>query len=195
MEKFEQFKEKLDKALRQKNSVTNVFEIAEEKTGVQRVYLALGLIGFLGLWLMVGYGAQFLTNLIGFLYPAYHSVKAIESVDKGDDTKWLTYWVVYAFFSLIEFFSDIFLFWIPLYPFLKCVFLIFCMAPTSWNGSVIIYNRMIKPFVLRHQKRVDEALGRAVNLAGDLYEESQNEMMKAALENIHRQAMSGAKTD
>lgn len=42
-------------------------------------------------------------------------VKAIESPSKEDDTKWLTYWVVYGVFSLGEFFSDIFLYWFPFY--------------------------------------------------------------------------------
>ena len=46
-------------------------------------------------------------------------VKAIESHNKEDDTKWLTYWVVYSAFALLEFFTDIFLFWIPFYWFLK----------------------------------------------------------------------------
>ncbi|PIO32095.1 hypothetical protein AB205_0116910 [Aquarana catesbeiana] len=43
------------------------------------------------------------------------TVKAIESADKKDDTIWLTYWVVYGVFSVVEFFSDIFLFWFPFY--------------------------------------------------------------------------------
>jgi len=43
------------------------------------------------------------------------SIKAIESNVKDDDTQWLTYWVVYGFFSLVEAFSDIFLFWFPFY--------------------------------------------------------------------------------
>jgi len=47
------------------------------------------------------------------------SVKAIESVNKEDDTQWLTYWVVYSVFALAEFFTDILLSWIPLYWFLK----------------------------------------------------------------------------
>jgi len=47
------------------------------------------------------------------------SVKAIESVNKDDDTQWLTYWVVYSVFALVEFFADILLSWIPLYWFLK----------------------------------------------------------------------------
>lgn len=42
-------------------------------------------------------------------------VKAIESPAKEDDTVWLTYWVVYALFGLVEFFSDLLLFWFPFY--------------------------------------------------------------------------------
>lgn len=42
-------------------------------------------------------------------------IKAIESTDKDDDTKWLIYWVVYGVFSVAEFFADIFLSWFPFY--------------------------------------------------------------------------------
>lgn len=42
-------------------------------------------------------------------------IKAIESNVKEDDTQWLTYWVVYGLFSVLEAFSDIFLFWFPFY--------------------------------------------------------------------------------
>lgn len=45
--------------------------------------------------------------------------KAIDSVEKDDDTQWLTYWVVYAAFGIMEYFTDILLSWIPFYFLLK----------------------------------------------------------------------------
>ncbi len=42
----------------------------------------------------------FCSDLIGFLYPVYASIKAIESPAEDDDTLWLTYWLVFSFFKV-----------------------------------------------------------------------------------------------
>ncbi|XP_060062587.1 receptor expression-enhancing protein 5-like [Ylistrum balloti] len=194
-ENVETWKAKLDKILHEKNFATDTLEKIEQKTGVRRLYIALGLLAFLGLYLMIGYGAQFVCNFVGFLYPAYASIKAIESHSKDDDTKWLTYWVVYALFSLVEFFADIFLFWIPFYWFLKCCFLGYCMAPTAWNGSHTIYNRLIRPVVLKYQDRIDTALDKAsdaIHEAGGIAEKMASE---AAAEAAKRQFVDSSKSD
>ncbi|XP_064647511.1 receptor expression-enhancing protein 5-like isoform X2 [Lineus longissimus] len=196
---IESWKGKLDKALHEQHALSDVLAKVEAKTGVRRLYIALGLIAFLALYLMIGYGSQFLCNFIGFLYPAYASVKAIESKGKDDDTQWLTYWVVYSAFSLVETVTDIFLFWIPFYSFFKCGFLVYCMVPTSWNGSIFIYYRLIRPFVLKHQDQVDKALNQATEIAGDALNEAQDVASDAASEVISeavkRNIADSSKTD
>ncbi|XP_071170782.1 receptor expression-enhancing protein 5-like isoform X1 [Mytilus edulis] len=165
----EGWKAKLNKALQEKNFFTDLLQKIEDKTGVRRMYIVIALAAFLGIYLMVGYGAQFVCNFVGFLYPAYASVKAIESSQKEDDTQWLTYWVVYSFFALVEFFADIFLFWIPFYWFLKCVFLVWCMAPIASNGSQMIYHRLIKPIVLKYQNKIDDAIDKAADRLQEVF--------------------------
>ncbi|XP_069818555.1 receptor expression-enhancing protein 6 isoform X1 [Dendropsophus ebraccatus] len=162
-------RERINNYLNGDNIVSRLLGKAEEKTGIKKYYLATGSICSLGLYLVFGYGASLVCNLIGFVYPAYRSIKAIESEDKKDDTIWLTYWVVYGVFSVVEFFSDIFLFWFPFYYLGKCAFLLWCMAPFPWNGSQTIYSRFVRPLFLKHHQTVDSVVsdlgGQALNTA------------------------------
>jgi len=192
---FENWKANLDKKLHEKNKFTDLLEVVEKKTNVRRLYLVLGLAAFLAFYLMIGYGADFLCNLIGFVYPAYASVKAIESNKKEDDTKWLTYWVVYSTFSILEFFGDIFFFWVPFYSFCKCGFLIYCMIPGSYNGSLKIYSSVLRPFFLKHQDKMEQALNEASSVASDMVNEAKEAGADLAADAMRQSLADSSKSD
>ncbi|KAJ1509868.1 hypothetical protein HMI55_007226, partial [Coelomomyces lativittatus] len=103
----------------------------ERTTGVPKTYAAFGLTGVFLLMIIFNYAGQLITNLIGFVYPAYASFKSLETPSTDDDKQWLTYWIVFAFFNLIEFFSDHLLYWVPFYFLAKTIFLIWLYLPVT----------------------------------------------------------------
>jgi len=160
------------KALREENWFTNILATIEAKSKINREFIAYGIIGFLAFYLIVGWGNDFVCNFIGFAYPAYQSVKAIETPIKDDDTKWLMYWCVYALFGILEFFSDHLLFWIPFYSLTKCIFLLWLMVPGKNGGTYMIYNRILRPLVLKHQEHIDKTIGQAKDAFGKVISEN-----------------------
>ncbi|XP_014206541.1 receptor expression-enhancing protein 6 [Copidosoma floridanum] len=164
-------KETLEQALKDESKPwTRYLALAEKKSGLDRLYIFVASVLFLALYLVIGIGQQLVSNVIGFLYPAYCSMKAIETKEKDDDTKWLTYWVVFAFFTIVETFSDYIIGWFPVYWLAKCLFYIWLMIPTEYNGSLVLYRRIIRPRFLQYHTSVDdmlaEAKGAALKAAG-----------------------------
>jgi len=149
---------------------TSVLENLEVKTGINRLYIFISIIASLGLWLTFGFAGQLVCNFVTFIYPAYVSIHAIESPAKDDDTKWLTYWVVFSIFSLLEYFSDTIVGWFPLYWLAKCVFFIWLMIPTEFNGSIVLYKKVVKPYFLKHHATIDDTAQKIKASAAKLLE-------------------------
>ena len=85
-------------------------------------------------------------------------VLAVESALTTDDTEWLIYWIVYASFGFIEYIGYAFFHSLPFYWLIKCLFLIWLMAPGEKGGSQILYKRLICPFILKHHPTIDKHL-------------------------------------
>jgi receptor expression-enhancing protein 5/6 len=99
-----------------------------------------------------GVAAGTLCVIVGFLYPAFQSFKAIENKNKGDDILWLVYWVLFAFFSLIETFQEFILYWIPFYYAFKLAFLLWAMLPQT-KGAKFLYDSFLKDFLKKSDGR------------------------------------------
>jgi receptor expression-enhancing protein 5/6 len=109
------------------------------------------------LLIFFGVGAGVLCSIVGFVYPAFKSFETIETKTKGDDIQWLVYWVVFAFFSLIETFRDFLLYWIPFYYAFKLAFLLWAMLPQT-KGAKFLYDSFLKDFLKKSESRIDAAM-------------------------------------
>ncbi|RIB07032.1 TB2/DP1/HVA22-related protein, partial [Gigaspora rosea] len=68
------------------------------------------------------------SNVVGYLYPAYASFKAIKANNTKRIMEWLIYWIVIALFSVIE---------LPFYYETKMIFMIWLILPQFTHTSVI----------------------------------------------------------
>ena len=79
--------------------------------------------------------------MIALLYPLYKSFKTLQkkSDEDAEATRWLSYWLIYAFINNTECIFWKFLEKIKIYNLVKFVFLILCFIPKV-QLSVFIYN-------------------------------------------------------
>ena len=185
MSQAAEFKERLRKLLTKPGFINDTLTHLEQKTKVQRIYPAYGFIGLASLWVIWGWGAPLLANFL-LLYPAYWSIKTLETNNYDDDKKWLTYWVVFAFFSVLEYFSSAIVYMIPSYWLWKCLVMVWCMMPGTNNGAVIIYNIFIRPKYVQHQNDLDKLVVDAQSMMGGFVNSVKNESRNLVAEHLVR---------
>jgi len=145
-EKAQNYLGTLDRELYKYPALNNL----ERQAGVPKAYAVIG-VGALYFFLIIfNLGGQLLTNFAGFVIPGYYSLAALFTDSKDDDTQWLTYWVVFAFFSVVESFFNI-VYWFPFYFVFKFVFLLWLSLP-MFRGAEIIFRSFLAPTLSRYFK-------------------------------------------
>jgi len=148
--------------LRAKLDQVPALQNIEDKLKVPKEYLVIA-GGFLFVIVVFfGIGANTMCSFIGFIFPAYQTILAIENKNKGDDVQWLVYWILYSFFTVIETFQDFIIYWIPFYFAFKLAFLLWAMFPQT-RGAKFVYDSFLKDFLKKStgtsmSTRIDEAM-------------------------------------
>ncbi|KAF2861854.1 hypothetical protein K470DRAFT_256399, partial [Piedraia hortae CBS 480.64] len=142
-EKAQYHLSQLDKELSRYPMLNNF----QQQTNVPKVYVVLGLGALYFFLVFFNIAGEFLVNTAGFALPAYYSLQALFSQGKSDDTQWLTYWVVYAFLTVIESAINA-AYWFPFYYIFKFILVIW-MALPSTAGAQVIFRSLFYPLFSR----------------------------------------------
>ncbi|SCV01578.1 LANO_0F12464g1_1 [Lachancea nothofagi CBS 11611] len=148
------------KTLDQKFASNSVLQQFEAKTKLPKSYGVVGAASayLLLIFINVGGIGEILSNFVGFVIPTYYSLLALKTATSTDDSELLTYWVVFAFLNVIEFWSKAILYWIPFYWFLKTLLLVYLALPQT-NGAKYVYNTILDPVTSRYLKTPQSKTG------------------------------------
>ena len=102
---------------------------------------------------MCGIGGTYISCLLGVAYPCFMSFLALETEGREDDKQWLTYWVVFGLFNIVDQFAGFILTFIPFYFLLKLCFLIWLFHPIT-TGATTIYDAFILPNMKQYEKHI-----------------------------------------
>ena len=130
---------KSDKKISIAEKWQEIMKTIKAKTGIDGIYVIIFLLLCVFL-VYLGIFGSLITNMVGTLYPGFSTIKSMEK--KKNKKKWLTYWVVFGSFMIIDMFSKIIMKLIPFYFVLKILFLIWMFLPGS-NGCYLVYNFII----------------------------------------------------
>jgi len=151
MEQIEPIVNKIDDFIAKFPSLTQYekFKELEDKTGYNKVYFFVSSFSIAAILIFITGGIKLASNLVGFLYPAYMSFKALEggkSVD-GDATQWMTYWIIFCSINLLE---DTFPFLprsVSFFYAIKVLAVVWLYHPKT-TGAQVIYSSGLRPYLL-----------------------------------------------
>jgi len=135
-----------------------IMKTLEKKTGHPKTYFFLGAVALIGTITALIGGMKLVTDLVGFLYPAYMSFKCMESTNDltQDATQWLTYWVVFSSVTVIESMAGFIINWIPMYFLIKTGVIIWMYHPKT-KGAEMVYTQVVRAHIVPQMEKMKAA--------------------------------------
>ena len=131
-----------------------------------------GILSVVFLIVMMIKGWLIVMTFITVLYPAVHSIRAIESKEEEDDKVWLTYWMVFGVLNVLETFFG-FIFWIiPYWGWIRLGLFVWLLLP-QFRGSKVIYDSLVKPLMEKNKELIQSWISKAKEAAEKAAKEAQ----------------------
>ena len=135
-----------------------------QKAGVNPGLLLAGILSVLMLILLLLQGWTILLTTVTVLFPAVHSIRAIESEGKDDDKIWLTYWMVFGVFNVAETFFGFVFYFIPYWEWIRLVLFIWLLVP-QFNGSKYLYDNVVRKLLNDNKELIQKWINKATSAA------------------------------
>jgi len=144
--------------------VKSFFDKAEEKTGKNRMTLLQW--GLVPLVLVFGNTVvTLLASLLATLYPTYSCLQAIVNKNEEGQRRWVEYWIVMSLLYVLDIiFSPALSTFVPLFWLVRLCLLVWCIAPSSRNGSNVIFGKVVYPLFVKYGKHIDDNVVKAREL-------------------------------
>ena len=135
-----------------------------EKLKVNPGLILGGILSVVFLIIMCIKGWAIVMTCITVLYPAVHSIRAIESPQEDDDKVWLTYWMVFGVLTVAETFLGFVFYFIPYWGWIRLVLFIWLLMPQT-QGSATVYNAVVKPLLQANKQLIEDWVNKAKEAA------------------------------
>ncbi|KEP46355.1 TB2/DP1, HVA22 family containing protein [Rhizoctonia solani 123E] len=102
------------------------------------------------------------------VYPTYASYKTLSKrpTQESELERWLMYWSVMGFVAGIEMVAEWLIRWIPLYYYLKTIFLMYLALPQT-QGATSLYTNRLHPLLQHYEPQIDASTARLRSKAYD----------------------------
>ena len=140
---------------------------ASAKVGVNPGLILAGIGSILMLVLLIIQGWTILITCITVLYPAVHSIRAIESPDEEDDKVWLTYWMVFGLFTVAETFFGFVFYFIPYWEWIRLGLFVWLLLP-NFNGAKVLYDGVIRNLLDQNKELIEKWINMTSNVASSV---------------------------
>ena len=147
------------------------------------------LLGIFLIMTLLGQMESIISTLIGVVYPALMTLQALETTSPDDDKIWLTYWLCFSIFMILDkiieklYFKKI----IPFYFFIKIGVLVFLMHP-RFRGAQIIHQEVLVPFLEGQNinpKQISALIHQRIEVWRNLdYSKLKDEILEKIVENM-----------
>lgn len=145
---------------------------------LQPQYVAWSIVCIVGVSLATGIGAKLVCNVFGYGFPAYASVRLLRRVASADSEpianeraqleQWVSYWIIFASFVVIESVGSVVERLSPLYYPLKFCFLFYCHELSAEaRGARVVRERVVAVLSIAGVSSSSEPAPRPPSSSGD----------------------------